>query len=133
MEGYGEDAAEWLVLSKESKSGYYYNRSNSTDLELLANALSKRYNAQQAMVLPSGMAAISTALQVMVQTFCIEARDAGKTGVLNMFIGNELYCDTPRVCQHLQKQHKAQGTFISTIITKEVTCSSRTSHPDTNL
>ena len=98
-----EEQAEWLVLTA-TKKGSYYNRSRSNDLEKLTEHLSRRYNlAAGVVVVPSGMAAISTVIQGCVNLYAREAAPTGG-GVINIFIGDELYCDTPRVCMHIRDQ-----------------------------
>lgn len=91
---------EWLVISTYAK-GTYYNRSNSNDIDILREKLSKRYKSKYSIIFPSGMSAISSTLQCYVTEFI---KNATKDGVINIFIGNELYSDTPKVCRQLQQQ-----------------------------
>lgn len=84
---------ENLVLSKCGKS-FHYNRSASTSSKKLESILSKRYNTEQCVVVPSGMSAINNVLQSII---------LNSSEQINLFYGNELYCDTPSLIKYFEK------------------------------
>ena len=78
-----------------------YTRMSSDARRRLSSALLKYYNRDEkehsCFTFPSGMSAISTVLT----TFAIKEK--------RFLIGEELYCDTPKVCGHLLSSERIQG------------------------
>lgn len=78
-----------------------YTRNTSVSREALSTALLLYYGCSPeeytALILPSGMAAISAILS----TF------SGKDH--RFLLGDELFCETPRVCQYLLSREQIQG------------------------
>lgn len=84
-----------------------YTRLSSDARRRLSSALLKYYNCDEkeytCFVFPSGMSAISTILTV----FASKER--------RFLIGEELYCDTPKVCEHLLSSDFIKGyDYVST-------------------
>lgn len=74
-------------------SGKKYNRSHSKQTTQLSNILKKRYGVDSAYILPSGLCAISTALNVCCQYYKPKL----------ILYANELYCTTPDIIKYLSK------------------------------
>lgn len=102
------ESQEWLVLSKQ-KNHYKYNRSNSTQVESLSDALKKLYGVDACVITPSGMAAIST----LFHSLLVE-------DVFNLVYSNELYSDTPKLIQFLSKIYNIKSFQIDVTKPKEI-------------
>eukprot|EP00052_Salpingoeca_macrocollata_P007565 m.60811 g.60811 ORF g.60811 m.60811 type:complete len:368 (+) comp16124_c0_seq1:109-1212(+) len=86
---------EHLVLSKEKS---HYNRSSSPEYEQAVVALKRLYGATDAFLLPSGMNSIATTLQVL--------GIARQWATFNLVVGDELYCDSPRLFKWFQANYR---------------------------
>ncbi|AYV75444.1 MAG: cystathionine beta-lyase/cystathionine gamma-synthase [Terrestrivirus sp.] len=89
--------SESLVFSKSGNS-YMYNRSSSTEQEVLKEILKKRYNAKDCVITSSGMNAVSALFHTLINN-----KDLKK---INIIYSNELYCDTPRLFNHLKDMYQ---------------------------
>lgn len=83
----------------------HYCRSNSKERQQLANLLESFYD-RKAVIVPSGMSAISCSLTTILNKNMI-----GKNGI-SIIMGNELYCDTPTLIKHLQQLY---NTYLDII------------------
>lgn len=82
-----------LVLQNFNDKSFYC-RSLHKEGITLGELLEKSYG-QKSIIVPSGMCAISVALQ----TILLE----NKNSKINIVYGNEMYCDTPRLLKYLNK------------------------------
>lgn len=98
-----------MVTSKHKRYPVY-NRSRHQYLELVSSELSKLYNNKKVVLVPSGMAAISTILNVI--------NIQHSWGRSNVVYGNELYCDTPRTIKYMSNAY-SQGNLFSIDITND--------------
>lgn len=95
-----------LVFSKV-KETFYYNRSSSLAVEALEQQLNKRYAAEDCLITPSGMSAISSTLFSLI-------RAAGQDGVHIVF-SDELYTDTTKLLARLDELAPGSRTYTHRI------------------
>ena len=92
-----------MVTSKHNGNPVYH-RSRHQYLELVSGELSKLYgNNKKVVLVPSGMAAISTILHVININY--------NWGQYNLVYGNELYCDTPRTIKYMSNNYNRGNLF----------------------
>lgn len=85
-------------INPKNKPRTYYCRSNSNQQTILSTLLNKiHHNALNTIIVPSGMAAIYTTLNAAAQFY------SNKNYKLNLIISDELYSDTPKVCDQIAK------------------------------
>lgn len=87
------------LVIEHTKEGARYCRNSNSNRQLLQNQLLEYYgfknNTMTSCVFPSGMSAISTIMNVN-----------GMNSKTVFIIGNEMYCDTARVCKYQLTQNK---------------------------
>lgn len=98
-----------MVTSKHNGNPVYH-RSRHQYLELVSSRLSELYNNKKVVLVPSGMAAISTILHVIHINY--------NWGQYNVVYGNELYCDTPRTIKYMSNSYN-RGKLFSIDVTND--------------
>lgn len=97
------------LVIEENETGTYYCRSKSIKYQQLCEQMEKCYTnkriALSAVITPSGMAAISVSLHVLLM-------DEIKNETVNIIRGSELYCDTPRLTKYLSNNYKFNEHII---------------------
>lgn len=113
------DYSKTLVFENDNSGESHYCRSSSTERSVLENSLLRYYdvpNTWLCRIFPSGMSAISTIFTVFSQqsnssnasttnsnasTTNSNASTTSSSGNRVFILGNELYCDTEKVCKYL--------------------------------
>lgn len=96
-----DDFYKNTLVFETTEDGAHYCRNQSTKRDELEKELLEYYNNKGQMecsIFPSGMSAIYT----VMYTTMISKMDQKS---IKYLIGNELYCDTLKVCKYLEKQN----------------------------
>lgn len=94
---------ESLVLKKHENDRYRYCRSDYPELDELRRVCANNYGVEECVITPSGMNAISTITQAIIQFHL--AKNMNQKNI-NIIYGNELYCETPRTLHYNRELYK---------------------------